>query len=95
MEISKNETTTLETNKTVKESLPSIDQDAQDEQIDRLMDSLTEQDIEASSEKQPRDELDETPIPTNDQIEENDKDEEESSSKDPEEEKDEEINRER
>ncbi|KAH1082649.1 hypothetical protein J1N35_022410 [Gossypium stocksii] len=50
-----------------------------------------EQDTEASSEKQPRDELDETPIRTNDQVEEKDKDEEEFSSKDPEEEKDEEI----
>ncbi|KAH1045663.1 hypothetical protein J1N35_036447 [Gossypium stocksii] len=50
------------TNETVKENLPPLNQDAQDDQIDRLTDSSTQQADEALGETQPVDEPNEIPV---------------------------------
>ncbi|KAH1114698.1 hypothetical protein J1N35_008076 [Gossypium stocksii] len=62
MRISKHQATNVQTNETIKESLPPNDQDAQDEQIDHLINSFAEQVDEASDEKQYETELDQTLI---------------------------------
>ncbi|KAH1045671.1 hypothetical protein J1N35_036455 [Gossypium stocksii] len=60
--IKKGTTITLSTNETVKENPPPLNQDAQDDQIDRVTDSLTQQADEALGETHPGDEPNEIPV---------------------------------